>query len=219
MILRKEAAFFGLVFLFVLAVSLLAYSITPTDPLTLTIRLLALNGYIALSIAAIMTPFLKEITLFFKKSFVKVHHYFAVAGLLFLTLLPLTVLIQGLSTDYVNWAAFLPNFTTLYLFFYYGGTIALILIYVAFGAALLRRKISAHWHPFHALMYLALFVGIIHANLIGVDFGNLYIKIIFDGLFAASLVAFVLKRVQFYQMKAKVKKARQISEENIKDRK
>jgi hypothetical protein len=52
------------------------------DPLTLTIRILALNGYLALSIAAIMTPFLKEVTLFFKKSFTKIHHYFAAAGLL-----------------------------------------------------------------------------------------------------------------------------------------
>jgi len=216
MILKKEIAFFGLVFLFGLAVSLLAYSNTPTDTTTLTIRLLSLNGYIAVSIATIMTPFLKEITLFFKKSFVKVHHYFAAVGLLFLTLLPLTVLMQGLSTDYVNWAAFVPNFTTLYLFFFYGGIVALILIFAAFGAALVRRKIPSYWRPFHALMYLALFVGIIHANLIGIDFGNLYIKIIFDGLFATALAAFVLKRWQFYRIKAKVKKARLMAETNNK---
>ena len=216
MILKKEIAFFGLVFLFGLAVSLLAYSVTPTDTLTLTIRLLALNGYIAVSIAAIMTPFLKEITLFFKKSFIKVHHYFAAIGLLFLTLVPLTVLIQGLSTNYVNLAAFVPNFTTLYLFFFYGGVIALMLIFAAFGSALVRRKIPAYWRPIHALMYLALFVGIVHANLIGVDFGNLYIKIIFDGLFATALAAFVLKRWQFYKIKAKAKKARLMAEANNK---
>jgi methionine sulfoxide reductase heme-binding subunit len=199
MILKKEIAFFGLIFMFGLAVSLLAYSISPTDPLTLTIRLLALNGYIAISIAVIMTPFLKEITLFFKKSFVKVHHYFAAAGLLLLTLLPITVLIQGLSTNYVNWAPFVPNFTTLYLFFFYGGAIALILVFTAFGAALLRRKIPTYWRPFHALMYLALFFGIIHANLIGIDFGNLYIKIIFDGLFATALAAFFSEAVAILQ--------------------
>jgi hypothetical protein len=216
MILKKEITFFGLVFLFGLAVSLLAYSISPTDPLTLTIRLLALNGYIAVSIAVIMTPFLKEITLFFKKSFVKVHHYFAAAGLLLLTVLPIAVLIQGLSTNYVNWAPFVPNFTTLYLFFFYGGSIALILVFAAFGAALLRRKIPAYWRPFHALMYLALFFGIIHANLIGIDFGNLYIKIIFDGLFVTALAAFVLKRWQFYRIKAKAKKARLMAEANHK---
>jgi DMSO/TMAO reductase YedYZ heme-binding membrane subunit len=216
MILKREIAFFGLVFLFGLAVSLLAYSITPTDPLTLTIRLIALNGYIAVSIAAIMTPFLKEITLFFKKSFVNVHHCFAAVGLLFLTLLPFTILMQGMSTNYVNWAAFVPNFTTFYLFFFYGGTVALILIFAAFGAALVRRKIPSYWRPLHALMYLALFVGIIHANLIGIDFGNIFIKIVFDGLFVTVLAAFVLKRWQFYRIKAKVKKASLMAETNNK---
>ena len=82
---------------FGVAVSLCAFSVGNIDPLTLTIRLLALNGYIALSIAAIMTPFLKEITLFFKKSFVKVHHYFAAAGLLLITLHPIAVFTQTLD--------------------------------------------------------------------------------------------------------------------------
>src|SRR5512140_918359 len=150
MILKKEIAFFGLFFLFGLAVSLLAYSVMATDTITLTIRLLALNGYIAVSIAAIMTPFLKEITLFFKKSLVKVHHCFAAVGLLFLTLLPFTVLMQGLSTNYVNLADFVPNFTSAYLFFFYGGSIALILVFAAFGAVLVRRKIPSYWRPLHA---------------------------------------------------------------------
>lgn len=214
MVSKKEAGFFALVFVFGLAVSLLAYSIIPTDPLTLTIRLLALNGYIAVSIAVIMTPFLKEITLFFKKSFVAVHHDFAAAGLLLLTMLPVSVFIQGLTLDEFSSAPFVPNFMSLYLFFFFGGVVALILIYVAFGAVLLRKKITAYWRPFHALMYLALFVGIVHANLIGLDFGNLYIKIIFDGLFAAALGAFVLKRIQFIRLRAKVKKARLMAEAN-----
>jgi hypothetical protein len=96
------------------------------DPLTLTIRILALNGYLALSIAAIMTLFLKEVTFSLKKSFTKIHHYFAPAGLLLTTLHPITVLVQTLSPE-----VFLPNFALLYLSFFYGGIIALILIYVA----------------------------------------------------------------------------------------
>jgi len=216
MVLKKEAGFFALIILFGLAVSLLAYSIAPTDPLTLTIRLLALNGYISVSIAAIMTPFLKEVTLFFKKSFVRVHHYFAAAGLLFLTLLPISVFIQALNFSQFSAASFVPNFTSLYLFFFYGGIVALILIYVAFGAVLLRRKIPYYWRSIHALMYLALFVGIVHANLIGVDFSNVYIKIIFDGLFVGALAAFVLKRLQFVRLRARVKKAKLMAQANNK---
>ena len=88
MILKKELAFFSVIIIFALAVSLFAFSISYFGPFDLTIRLLALNGFLALSIAAILTPFIKEVTLFFKKSFIKVHHYFAAAGLLLITLHP-----------------------------------------------------------------------------------------------------------------------------------
>ncbi len=201
MILKRELAFFTAIIIFGLSVSLFAFTMGNSNLLNLTIRLFALNGYIALSIAAIMTPFLKEITLFFKKSFVKVHHYFAAAGLLLITLLPIAVFIQ--TSDL---AVFLPNFESIYFFFFFGGTIALVLIYVAFGAVLLRRRIVAYWRPFHMLMYLALFIGVVHANLRGTDFQNIYLAIIFDALFAAALSAFVLKRWQFYRIKMRAKK-------------
>jgi hypothetical protein len=163
--------------------------------------LFALNGFIALSIAAILTPFIKEVTLFFKKSFIKVHHYFAASGLLLITLHPISVVIQAL-----NPALFLPNVGSFYLFLFYGGSVALIAIYTAFGAVLLRRKAVAYWRPFHALMYLALFFAVIHGNLAGYDFQNVYLMAIYDGLFVAVIVAFVLKRFQFYKIKAQRKK-------------
>jgi len=163
--------------------------------------LFALNGFIALSVAAILTPFIKEVTLFFKKSFIKVHHYFAFSGLILITLHPIGVVLQAL-----NPALFLPNVGSFYLFLFYGGSIALISIYIAFGAVLLRRKVVAYWRPFHALMYLALFFAVIHANLAGYDFQNVYLMIIYDGLFVAVIFAFVLKRLQFYKIKAQRKK-------------
>lgn len=163
--------------------------------------LLALNGYVALSVAAIMTPFIKEIALFFKKSFIKVHHYFAAAGLLLITLHPIAVVFLTLSPTIL-----LPNFASIYTFFFYGVSIALIAIYVAFGAVLLRKKVVAYWRYFHALMYVALFFGVVHANLWGMDFQNVYLTVIYDGLFAAALVAFGLKRLQFFRIKTRRKK-------------
>lgn len=71
---------------------------------------------------------------------------------------------------------------------------------------LLRRKAVAYWRPFHALMYLALFFAVIHGNLAGYDFQNVYLLAIYDGLFVAVIVAFVLKRFQFYKIKAQRKK-------------
>jgi sulfoxide reductase heme-binding subunit YedZ len=173
----------------------------PIDPFGLAIRLFALNGFIALSVAAILTPFIKEVTLFFKKSFIKVHHYFAAFGLLLITLHPISVVIQAL-----NPALFLPNVGSFYLFLFYGGSIALIAIYAAFGAVLLRRKAVAYWRPFHALMYLALFFAVIHGNIAGYDFQNVYLMAIYDGLFVAVIFAFVLKRFQFYKIKKQRKK-------------
>ena len=198
MVLKKELAFFVIIIIFALAVSLFALSINYIDPFDLTIRLLALNGYIALSVAAILTPFIKEVTLFFKKPFTKVHHYFAAAGLVLITLHPIAVSIQAL-----NLTILLPNLGSLYLFLLYGGSVALISIYVAFGAVLLRRKINAYWRPFHALMYVALFFGVVHANLIGFDLQNIYFKVVYDALFAGVLVAFGLKRWQVHRIKAR----------------
>ena len=201
MIAKREAAFFVIIIIFGVVVSASAFSLHATNPLALTMRLLALNGYISLSIAVIMTPFLKEITLFFKKSFTKVHHYFAAAGLAFITLHPIAVAAQSMSLQ-----VFLPNFNSPYLFFFYGGVIALILIYIGLLAVLIKKKIAAYWRLIHMLMYLALLVGIMHANLRGIDFQNIAFVIVFDALFVAALLTFALKRWQFYRIKAHIKK-------------
>ena len=198
MVLKRELAFYAVVILFVATISLIALDMDSDNPMNVSIRLLALNGYVALSIAAILTPFIKEVTLFFKKSFIKVHHYFAAAGLLLITLHPISVAIL-----FMNPRILLPNFESLSNFFFYGGSIALISIYTAFGAVLLRRKVVAYWRYFHAFMYVALFFGVVHANLRGFDFANGFIVVIYDGLFAVALAAFVLKRWQFYRIKQK----------------
>ncbi len=207
MILKKEIVFFILVLLFGFAISFLALLTYHSNPVTLAIRLLALNGYIALSIAAIMTPFLKEITLFFRKPFTKVHHYFAAAGLTLITLHPLVLAVQTL-----NPIILLPNTGSLYLFFFFGGSIALIMIYVAFGAVLLKRKITTYWRPFHVLMYVGLFFGVVHGNLQGFDLQNVDFKVIYDGQFVAALAAFSLKRWQFYQFRARMKRLQKSNE-------
>jgi hypothetical protein len=53
-------------------------------------------------------------------------------------------------------------------------------------------------------MYIVLLFGIVHANLIGDDFANVGIMIIFDGLFAASIAGFAFKRFRNYSRRNKV---------------
>jgi sulfoxide reductase heme-binding subunit YedZ len=195
MALKKTLAFLACIFAFVLAISIVPFTLGSNAPFDIMIRLLALNGFFALSVAAMLTPFLKEVTLFFKKSFTTIHHYFAAAGLVLISLHPISVAIQAFDPTIL-----LPNFASLYSFFFYGGSIALISIYVAFGSVLLRKKAPNYWRPFHALMYVALFFGVIHANLWGMDFQNIYVTAIYDGLFVGVLFTFGFKRWQFYQI-------------------
>jgi hypothetical protein len=55
-------------------------------------------------------------------------------------------------------------------------------------------------------MYVALFFGVVHADLSGSDFRNVAILVVFNVLFAAVLAAFVWKRWQFYKIKSLSKK-------------
>ncbi len=198
---RNELGFFAAVFFFSIVISAIAFATSVGDPLTLLIRLLALNGFIVVSIAAIMDSFIKELSLFLKQPFLKIHHYFAAAGLVLITLHPIMVAIQNMYP-----AILLPNVQSVYLFFVYGGSVALIVLYVAFAGVLFRRKIAAYWRPVHMLMYIALLFGVIHANLLGQDLiGNLPIRVIYNALFAIVLFAFILKRWQFYRIKKRAK--------------
>jgi DMSO/TMAO reductase YedYZ heme-binding membrane subunit len=186
--------------IFVVAISLVSYSIAYTNALELSVRLLALNGFLALSIAAIMTPFLREIRNAFNKSFLNVHHSFAAVGLVLITLHPIVLSIQTL-----NPSVFLPSFSSVYSFFSAGGRQALIIIYIAVAFVLIRREIPKYWRFMHALIYIALFFGIVHANLLGVDFQNAAITVIYDALFTGVIIAFFLKRLQQYRLKRRIK--------------
>lgn len=185
----------GLLILIII-ISVLSFSISYVDQLNLFVRLFALYGFFCLSIATIMTPFLKEVTKLFGKPFIKVHHVFATLGLACATLHPVMFAIKTM-----NALVFLPSFASWYAFWSLAGRPALPLIYVALIAVLLRKQIQNYWRPVHALMYIVLFFGIVHANLIGTDFQNIIILIIFNLLFAAAIVAFILKRLQQYRLK------------------
>jgi DMSO/TMAO reductase YedYZ heme-binding membrane subunit len=113
---------------------------------------------------------------------------------------PVAIVIQALNPTLL-----LPNVGSLYLFLFYGGSVALIAVYAAFGAVLLRKKVVAYWRPFHALMYVALLFGVVHANLAGMNLQSIYLKVVYDRLFVSAVVAFGLKRLQFYRIQSRRK--------------
>jgi predicted ferric reductase len=159
--------------------------------LAMAIRLAALLGLLSLSIAAIMTPFLSDISRLFGRPFLKVHHLFAFAGLLFTTMHPLLF-----ALAVVDITVFVPLFGSLYDFLAAGGRVALLALWAGFVAVLFRAAIPDYWRPLHALMYLVIILAVIHGNLIGTDFTSPFILVLFNGLAVLAVGAFVAKRVQ-----------------------
>lgn len=200
MALKRKGVIFllGIAVLAVIIALLFLPSVLEADPMRAAVRFFGLYGFLFLSVATLTTPFLREVTQAFGKPFLKVHHGFSILGIVFITLHPVFNAIERLSLS-----VFVPNFDTWNRFWMLAGRPAFIILYVAVVAAFLRAKAPKHWRVFHALMYVVLLFGIVHANLIGNDFGNLGIMLIFNALFIASLAGFVFKRYRTYLMKRK----------------
>ncbi|WP_067078144.1 hypothetical protein [Methanoculleus horonobensis] len=166
------------------------------DPFNVIARLAALWGFLALGIATLLTPFLREIMKIFGRSFLSVHHTFAAVGLLLPTLHPVVIAIGAM-----NPAVFIPIFSPWDRFWALAGRPALYLLYIAFAGVLLRKYIPKYWRWVHGLMYAVLLFAVVHGNLIGTDFENPIIWVLFNTLFALTVAAFVLKRWRMRQKK------------------
>jgi len=162
------------------------------------VRFFGLYGYLFLSITTLVAPFLREVTQALGRPFIKIHHSLAVLGVVFITLHPVFNAIES------SLSVFVPNFDSWNRFWILAGRPAFILVYIAIFVAFLRAKAPKYWRAFHALMYVVLLFGIVHANLLGHDFQNLGIIIIFNVLFIMSLAGFAFKRYRSYQLKKKM---------------
>lgn len=154
----------------------------------LLMRLFGLYGYLSLSIASIMTLYLRDIYKLFGRPFLKVHHAFAAFGLAAITLHPVILAVRIASAR-----IFIPDITTWSGFWINAGRPALIVIYVALAAVLIRNRIPTVWRPLHLLMVAALTFAIVHANLLGTDFQYASIAVLYNGLFIAVIGAIVVK--------------------------
>ncbi|UCE95872.1 MAG: hypothetical protein JSV51_09265 [Candidatus Bathyarchaeota archaeon] len=189
----------AIIMLFILSTGLTL--LTPwDDPTKLFIRVFALFGYLSLALTTAITPFLVGIGRAFGKSFIKIHHIFSIFGIIFTTLHPALIAIRALSA-----AIFVPRFDSWEIFWALAGRPAFIFLYIALASAVFRRRTPKHWRLLHMLMYIVLFLGIVHANLIGTDFQNIGIQILFNLLFVTSLVTFILKRYRNYVSRKRIR--------------
>ncbi len=208
---RLGIVFIVSVIAFDLLVSLYVYSNVVMGPAYLVVRLLALNGFFMLSVAAMLSAFLREINSNLGRSYLQVHHFFAAVGLSLVTVHPVLFAVQTLDP-----MIFLPNFSSPYYFFAWGGIVALSLVYVALFAALLMKRIGKYFRVFHPLIYLALAFAVVHANLLGVDFGSMAVKVTYDLLFSAVLGTLVLKRYKMQRLKTSRSRSSQGNKQPVK---
>ncbi|MFW6041178.1 MAG: hypothetical protein ACOC85_05020 [Thermoplasmatota archaeon] len=153
------------------------------------IRFFALTGFYFLAISVLLTPFVREVYQVFGKPFQSIHHSFGALGLAGATIHPLVYAVQVSDIS-----VFVPDFSGWTVFWELAGRPAFFIIYIALIGAFFRRNIGKYWRSLHSLMYLALVFIFVHGYLIGTDFDNLGVMIIFTGLFAASMVAPFYKR-------------------------
>jgi hypothetical protein len=101
----------------------------------------------------------------------------------------------------LNPAIFIPVFSPWGRFWALASRPAPYLLYIAFAGVLLRKYIPKYWRWVHGLMYVALLFAVVHGNLIGDDFRDPIVWVLFNTLFALVVAAFVLKRWQNIQKK------------------
>ena len=165
--------------------------IPPSSTLAGVLRAGALLGYLAVFLASLSSLYLRELTQYFGRSFVKVHHTVSVTALVALTLHAVSAAWQSGTV-----AVFLPSFASVRSFLALGGRPAFWLIAITSLTALFRASLGRNWRIIHWLNYLAFFLGTIHGQLIGTSFNSLIIRIV-SGLMALVLiVVFVVKRVR-----------------------
>lgn len=181
------------------------FLLTPiSDIYSFLIRLGALFGFTAMFIATTMSSFMVQLYKIFGQPFVKQHHIYSIFGLIMATLHPVTFAIFVMDIT-----VFIPDVSSWISFWELAGRPALILIYIATLAAVLRKKVKTSWKYFHYLNYVALIFIYVHGVLIGTDFQNPGIFALFTAMVIISTGTFGYKRYQAYQRNKRLKKRQQ----------
>lgn len=161
------------------------------DVLHLFRRITGLTAVVSLFITIMLTLLVKESKKIFGVYFLRIHHFFAVTGLVLISLHPVIM-----ALDFGTAKIFIPDFSSGQTFFKNGGPLALYLIYVAVIAALFNKKITKSWKYIHGLMYPAFLLGTVHGILKGSDMKNPVLSFLYAGLIVAVFIAFFYKRYQ-----------------------
>lgn len=160
----------------------------PDDIVYAGLRLSGLFGFLSLSLGVIMNLFKKEMKTTFGRPFMVIHHFFAISGLILITIHP--VLLAFATMDL---SVFIPITSSVLIFLVNGGRVAIILLYLGFLTAVFRSAFKGSWIQIHRIMYLALILGIIHANLLGQDLADPVIWFVVNTLAGIAIITGIMK--------------------------
>ncbi len=160
------------------------------------VRLSALAGFTSLFLSTVLSAFTREIYQIFSRPFMGVHHIFAAAGMILITVHPLTLAILSMDVT-----VFFPVFSSLEAFLSLGGRAAIYLFYFALAAAFARRAVPKYWRFVHGLVYVGLVLAYIHGLMIGTDFANPLVSGLFTVMFAISFLVLFYKRYVTWKRK------------------
>ncbi|MBD3215328.1 MAG: hypothetical protein GF311_22155 [Candidatus Lokiarchaeota archaeon] len=198
-ITKKGYYFLGLIIsLFLWVIILYLLGPPSEDIFDIFIRLGVLIGYTSMFVAALIIPFMKEVTKMFGTSFLKIHHILSLIGIILITAHPIAMAI--------NWetlSVFLPEFSDWFTFWQNSGRIAFYIIYFAAIIGLVRKYITPKiWRFLHAFIYIALVFGYFHGLFSGTDFQeNFGVMITFTAMLVLTFEVLIYRRYQKYKLK------------------
>lgn len=162
-----------------------------STPLTGVIRVGAILGYIAVFLTSLASNYMRELTRYFGRTFIKLHHTASIVALASLATHATGAVIRSGTLR-----TFLPRFSSIQAFLSLGGRMAIWLFALTALTALFRRKLRTAWRPIHWLNYVAFLLGTVHGQWIGANFRHLSVRIVSGAMVLGLVAVFVNKRIE-----------------------
>jgi DMSO/TMAO reductase YedYZ heme-binding membrane subunit len=151
-------------------------------PVNGLVRAAAVTGYICIFLAVVSSNYMRELTKFFGRPFIRVHHIASLTALSALVIHAVTV-----AWSWKMPAIFIPSMDM-------PQALAFWLLAMAALSAFFRKTIGKRWKYVHWINYLVFLLGTIHAQALGANFQHLGIRIISIVMALIVVFLFVWKR-------------------------
>ena len=158
------------------------------DPVTVPvygyIRAAAVTGYLCIFLAVVSSNYMRELTKYFGRAFVQVHHMASLTALA-----ALVVHAVAVAWTWKAPAVFIPSVNTPQAFAFW-------LLAIAALVAVFRKAIGKNWKYVHWLNYAVFLMGTLHAQSLGTNFQHPGIRIISILMALVVIFLFIWKRME-----------------------